>query len=98
MDNTPLDAVTTLAALANPTRWKAMQMMSDGSTLTAAQLAKEVRKEVDGVAKQLLVLRRAGLADAYAATDARVTKYQIPKQFLRPERVVDFGPCLVRFP
>ena len=96
-DSAPLDAVTALAALAHATRWRAMQMMADGSSLTTAQLARAVGMELDGVGKHLLVLRRAGLVDAYAGADARFTEYSIPKRFLLPGNMVDFGFAQLRF-
>ena len=97
MIQSPLDPVTTLAALAHATRWKAMELLAEASTLTAAQLANAVGMDIDGVAKHLLVLRRAGLVDAYAGSDARVTEYRLPEGVLLPDRVLDFGSITIRF-
>ena len=50
---------------------------------------------MDGVGRQMLVLRDAGLVNGYAGEDRRQTVYQIPAVFRTVPAVLDFGFCRI---
>ena len=87
------DRALLAAALGYHDRWIILNELSKGEPLMVLELAKLIGKSPDATAKQMLMLRRAGLA-----VQAHGRLYSIPKQYLpQPgQPVVDFGHCLLR--
>jgi hypothetical protein len=81
------------AALANEDRWVILKELVKGEPRMVLELAKLIGKSPDATAKQMLMLRRAGMA-----VQAHGRLYSIPKQYLPVpgQPVVDFGHCLLR--
>lgn len=92
-----LDAVTVLAALANDIRWRAMQMMADGSAICATDLAKATGVNVDSAGKHLRALLGSGAVDVRAGEDTRKSHYFIPEKFRSQRGAIDYGFCRLRF-
>jgi hypothetical protein len=81
------------AALAYHDRWIILNELSKGEPRMVLELAKLIGKSPDSTAKQMLMLRRAGMA-----VQAHGRLYSIPKQYLPVpgQPIVDFGHCLLR--
>jgi DNA-binding transcriptional ArsR family regulator len=91
-----LDPVTVFAALSSPTRWRLMQMMADGKTLSATQAADAFGRQLDGLIKHLQILRDAGLVNPkYKEQDRRSQLYYIPEVWRTKPEVLDFGFCIL---
>src|SRR6185312_12297771 len=74
----PADAV--FAALADPTRWRVLNLLADRGEGTATTLAGELPVSRVAVVKHLAVLDRAGLVEG--ARHGREVRYRV-----RPERL-----------
>jgi len=81
------------AALAHESRWIILKELSKGEPRMTLELARLIGTSPDATAKQMLMLRRAGLA---VQTYGRL--YSLPKQYLPVpgQPIVDFGHCLLR--
>ena len=82
-----------VTALANEDRWVILKELAKGEPLMTIELAKIIGRSPDATAKQMVLLRAAGLV-----VQGRGRLYSIPKQYLpQPgQPVVDFGHCLLR--
>ena len=69
-----------MAALADPTRWRVLNLLADRGEGTATTLAGELPVSRVAVVKHLAVLDRAGLVEA--ARHGREVRYRV-----RPERL-----------
>ncbi len=91
------NAVAALAALGNPIRWRALQMMTNGACVSATDVAADVRRDFDGVSKHLRLLRASGLvASKPFEADNRYQVYYIPAQFRIMPGILDYGFCVLR--
>jgi hypothetical protein len=81
------------AALANPDRWEILKELTKGEPRMTIELARLIGCSADATAKQMFMLRRAGMA-----VQAHGRLYSIPKQYLPVpgQPIVDFGHCLLR--
>jgi len=92
-----LDPLTVLAALSNPTRWQAVQLLAAGGQTTALQLAKVVGLHFNTVGKHLQILRAAGVVESKPwEQDRRWECYYMPRAFRTEDGVVDLGFCVLR--
>jgi predicted transcriptional regulator len=82
-----------VAALANEDRWVILKELTKGEPRMTLELARLIGRSPDATAKQMFMLRRAGLA-----VQSHGRLYTISKQYLpQPgQPVVDFGHCLLR--
>ena len=87
-----------LAALGNKLRWQMFRMLSGGTPMHAAMVAKKFDRDFDGISKHLRILRSAGLLRSRRATDRRVEQYFVPAEFRQVEGHVELGFCLLRIP
>lgn len=94
----PLDQEKVLAALGNKLRWQMFRMLADGTAMHSAEVAREFKRDFDGISKHLRILRSAGLLRSHRASDRRVTAYFIPAEFRRQAGEIDLGFCLLRLP
>jgi biotin operon repressor len=87
------DRALLAAALAYHDRWIILKDLSKGEPRMTLELAQLIGKSADATAKQMFMLRRAGLA-----VQSHGRLYSIPKQYLpQPgQPIVDFGHCLLR--
>ncbi|HXE42886.1 MAG TPA: hypothetical protein VN516_07660 [Candidatus Baltobacteraceae bacterium] len=81
------------AALAQESRWIILKELSKGEPRMTLELANLIGNTPDATAKQMMMLRRAGLA-----VQSHGRLYTIPKQYLPQPGlpIVDFGHCLLR--
>ena len=93
-----LDPMRALAALANDFRWGLVWRMASGEELIATDLARELGRDPDGVSKHLRVLSDAGVAEARAGEDRRLTVFSIPAAFRPEPGVLDYGFCRLHGP
>ena len=91
-----LDPVAVLFALGSEVRWPLVKMLADGRKLSISEAAAALGRDLDGVGRQLKVLRAAGVVEAFAGTDRRQTIYQVPAVFRPAPGVMDFGFCVLR--
>ena len=78
-----VDLDSTLSAVADPTRWKVVDLLRDGPR-RAGELAATVEMSAPAMSRHLRVLRTSGLVEAELVDDdARLRVYR-----LRPERFV----------
>jgi predicted transcriptional regulator len=82
-----------LAAIANESRWIILKELAKGEPRMTKELARLIGTSPDATAKQMILLRRAGLVEQVYGK-----LYTIPKKYLpQPgQPVVDFGHCLLR--
>ena len=88
----PFDAMA--MALGHPLRWRILAELSDGAPLMVVELARRLGRSSALISKHLRVLRQAGMV-----VIGQAGLYRIPPQYLPSpgQRVVDYGPCLLRF-
>jgi predicted transcriptional regulator len=81
------------AALAAESRWIILKELTKGEPRMTMELARLIGTSPDATAKQMIMLRRAGLVEQVYGK-----LYTIPKKYLpQPgQPVVDFGHCLLR--
>jgi predicted transcriptional regulator len=81
------------AAIANESRWIILKELSKGEPRMTKELARLIGTSPDATAKQMIMLRRAGLVEQVYGK-----LYMIPKKYLpQPgQPYVDFGHCLLR--
>lgn len=92
-----LDPLTVLAALSNPARWQAVQLLAAGGQTTAKQFAKVAGLHFNTVGKHLQILRAAGvIASRPWEQDRRWECYYMPEVFRAGDGVVNFGFCVLR--
>ncbi len=94
----PLDPVAVFAALGNPMRWQAMQLMAGGKAISATDLATAMHRDFDIASKHLKILRDSGAVGWMSGTDRRLRFYFIPRKYLLATGVVDYGFCTLKFP
>jgi predicted transcriptional regulator len=82
-----------LAALAAESRWVILKELTKGEPRMTIELARLIGTSPDATAKQMFMLRRAGIA-----VQSHGRLYTIPKKYLpQPgQPFVDFGHCLLR--
>ena len=82
-----------LAAIANESRWIILKELAKGEPRMTIELARLIGSSPDATAKQMIMLRRAGLVEQVYGK-----LYTIPKKYLPVpgQPVVDFGHCLLR--
>ena len=93
-----IDPQKALSALGNSLRWEIFQMLADGSSLHASEVANRFYRDFDGISKHLRILRAAGILKSRRATDKRVEKYYIPAEFRRIPGQIELGFCVLRVP
>ena len=93
----PLDPVTVFAALSNPMRWQAIQLMAGGKKISATDLATAMKRDFDIASKHLKILRESGAVDWVSGEDRRLVFYFIPSAYRPEPGVVDFGFCTLKF-
>jgi DNA-binding transcriptional ArsR family regulator len=77
MNSTPLDVDRTLAALADPHRRQAVELLSEGP-MRAGELAEAVGLAAPAMSRHLRVLRLNGLVEeSHPEEDARVRIYRL---------------------
>ena len=82
-----------LAVIANESRWIILKELAKGEPRMTIELARLIGSSPDATAKQMIMLRRAGLVEQVYGK-----LYTIPKKYLPVpgQPVVDFGHCLLR--
>jgi predicted transcriptional regulator len=82
-----------VAAIANESRWLILKELTKGEPRMTIELARLIGSSPDATAKQMIMLRRAGLVEQLYGK-----LYTIPKKYLPVpgQPVVDFGHCLLR--
>lgn len=90
-----LDPVAVFFALGSEVRLPIFRMLAHGEVLSIGAIAAALRRDIDGVGKQLFVLRDAGLVAATAGQDRRQTIYQIPASLRPAPGVIDVGFCRI---
>ena len=87
------DRALLAAALGNHDRWLILKELAKGEPRMTIELARLIGSSPDATAKQMFMLRRAGLVEQLYGK-----LYTIPKKYLpQPgQPVVDFGHCLLR--
>jgi predicted transcriptional regulator len=91
-----LNPVAVLFALGSPVRWPIVQMLADGSEMTATGVAEALGRNFDAISKHLWVLENAGVVEARIGEDRRQTFFFIPARHRVEPRVLDYGVCRVR--
>ena len=86
-----LDPVKVFFALGSEVRLPIVKLLAEGNGLSVGAIAGALGREVDGVGKQLVVLREAGVLTAAYGEDRRQTIYQIPAQLRPVPGVLDVG-------
>lgn len=87
-----LDPVSVFAALGQPVRWRALQLMAEGEVVYPQKLARQMDAHFDTVAKHLrLLLATGAVAARDGEPDTRFTCYYIPEAFRPEPGVVDYG-------
>ena len=94
---TNLDTVVVFAALGYWLRWQILMMLANGRRLSTPYIASAFRRPIDGVSKQLRVLRDAGVLACCVGEDRRETVYYLPKAFRAEPGVLDYGVCRIPF-
>lgn len=98
-----VDADTVFAALADPTRRRILQALSDRVPRTATKVQHITGKRHSATIKQLTALRDAGLLISTPdKDDGRRQAYSLPPSIPvgvseDGRKTVDFGYCLLRF-
>lgn len=92
-----LNPTVVFSALSNDIRWRAMQLMADGTKIRATDLAAALGRDFDICSKHLSTLAGTGAVNWTPGEDRRMLFYFIPKQFRPRPGVVDFGFCRLRF-
>jgi hypothetical protein len=93
-----LNPTAVFSALSNDIRWRAVQLMVDGTKIRATDLAAAVvGRDFDICSKHLVTLAQAGVADRVYGQDRRMLFYFIPEQFRPQPGVVNYGFCVLRF-
>lgn len=92
-----LDPTAVFAAFSNAIRWRALQLMADGSQIRATDLAAAIQRDFDICSKHLTILANTGAVDWTRGQDRRTLLYFIPEQYRPQPGVVDYGFCAVRF-
>ena len=92
-----IDPARLFAAFSHPIRLKLMQMMGDGRMLSATEAAAVLKRDVDGINRNLVVLRDTGLVNCKTSEqDARFLLYYIPEAWRPQPGVLDFGFCVLQ--
>lgn len=91
-----LDPVTFFFALGSVARWQMVRWLADGRSASVSEIAAAMDLDRDVTAKQLRVLRDAGVLESCDGTDRRQTRYQIPAAFRATPGVIDYGLCVLR--
>jgi DNA-binding transcriptional ArsR family regulator len=86
-----LDPVAVFFALGSEVRLPIVRMLAQGEALSVGAIAGALGRDLDGVGKQLAVLREAGVVSATAGQDRRQTIYQIPTSLRPAPGVIDVG-------
>lgn len=92
-----LNPTAVFAAFSNDIRWRAIQLMTDGSQIRATDLAAVVQRDFDICSKHLTILANAGVVTWTRGKDRRTLLYFIPEKYRPQPGVVDYGFCAVRF-
>jgi hypothetical protein len=93
--NSKLDLLEVLAAVGSPSRWPTIELLADGRERIATEVAQELGRDFDAVAKHLRVLRDVGVALARDGEDRRLTFFYIPSCYRPEPGVLDFGCCVI---
>ena len=91
-----LDPVTFFFALGSVARWQMVRWLADGRAASVSEIAAAIGLDRDVTAKQLRVLRDAGVLESRDGTDRRQTLYQIPATCRATPGVLDYGLCVLR--
>jgi predicted transcriptional regulator len=94
-DTAKLDPVAMLFALASHARWPIVRFLADGRVASVSEIAAAIGLERDVTAKQLRVLRDAGVLESRDGDDQRQTLYQIPGACRPAPGVIDYGFCVL---
>ena len=86
-----LDPVAVFFALGSGVRLPIIRMLANGEALSVGAIAGALGRDIDGVGKQLFVLRNAGVVSAAYGEDRRQTIYQIPANLRPAPGVLDVG-------
>src|ERR1035437_9986518 len=89
------DPVAMLFALASHARWPIVRFLADGRAASVSEIAAVIGLNRDVTAKQLRVLRNAGVLESRAGDDRRQTLYQIPSARRPAPGVLDYGFCVL---
>lgn len=92
-----LNPTAVFSALSNDIRWRAMQLMADGSKIRATDLAAALKRDFDKCSKHLSILAASGAAAWAHGEDRRTVVYFIPEKFRLARGIVDYGFCRLRF-
>ena len=90
-----LDLTAVLAAVGSPARRPIIELLADGRERIASEVAAELGRDFDAVAKHLRVLRDAGVALSRIGEDRRLTHFYIPCCYRPEPGVLDFGCCVI---
>lgn len=73
-----------------------VNIMADGRTLSATELAAVMKRDLDGIIKHLRILLDAGLLSRkQSEQDARFLLYYMPQAFRPRPGVLDYGSCVI---
>lgn len=90
-----------LPVIAEPNRYRLLEILLDGAPHSAAELARTLGKGRMAISKHLACLRTAGLIELCAHShDRRTTCYRLAPFLVPPPGTpcnLDFGWCLLRF-
>lgn len=92
----PPDPVAFFFALGSVARWHIVRWLADGRAASVSDIAAAINLERDLTAKQLRVLRDAGVLESRDGTDRRQTLYQIPATCRTQPGEINYGLCLLR--
>jgi DNA-binding transcriptional ArsR family regulator len=100
---TAVEPLLVLKAIADPVRYRVLQLMARGEVLTVIEMAKRLKVHPDTMGKHVKAMRRGQLIRRVKSegADGRVKQFQIAEA-CRPavpegaQRVLDFGCCTLR--
>ena len=91
-----LDPVAFFSALGSVARWQMVRWLADGRAASVSEIAAAINLDRDITAKQLRLLRDAGVLESRDGTDRRQTHYQIPAACRATPGALDYGLCVLR--
>jgi DNA-binding transcriptional ArsR family regulator len=94
-DTAKLEPVAMFFALASHGRWPIVRFLADGRAASVSEIGAAIGLERDLTAKQLRVLRDAGVLESRDGEDRRQTLYQIPAARRPSPGVIDYGFCVL---
>lgn len=88
--------VQAFKALGSEVRWQILQMLGDGLEHSASEIAAILKRDIDGVAKHLRLMRSAGVIMSQKGEDRRFEMYRLRREALGADGSLDLGTVLIR--